>query len=149
MKKILSVILLFIFGLNFSACYSSNNNQVNNNDWSYALPNDYEIWHINSREIVCGKKNTENSILYVVSKYITEFCYNDSFVCLKRVDVPENIYQEIDMTAPDYYIVDTVENETYGPFDKEQYQRKIDKLTITGLSSWIKTTPRPNEASFS
>ncbi len=149
MKK--SIIIAFAVLLCvLTACSSSDlNMQVNNSDWSYILPNDYEIWHINSREIVCGKKNGEQSLSSTVTNYISEFCYNTQYVCLQCVVVPEDLSQPIDKSNPYFYIIDTLNDETYGPFTELEYSEYIGEKSIADLTSWIKTAPRPEGAVFS
>lgn len=148
-KKTLILIIIFLWGQSLTACnWFSINNEVHNNDWSYKLPNKYEINHINSREIICGKRETEHSSSIIIDRYVTEFCFSNQFVSLKCVDVPQDLSEEINRSDPDYYIIDTVNNATYGPFDERRYSEEIEELNVTGLSAWVKTYPRPEGAVF-
>ena len=85
---IISVCIILLFGCD----YIQPDNQLGNNDWSYELPNEYTIWHVNSRSIICGKKHTENSITNVVEDDIVKFCYNDRYVCMQYVDVSDDLW---------------------------------------------------------
>lgn len=146
MKKGFILGFAALLSLFISAC-ASGSNQVYNNDWSYILPNDYEIWHVNARKIVCGKKEGEFALgPHVAGDYITEFCYNNQFVCLKCVVPPEDITVPINLENPDYYIIDTVTDTTYGPLCEATFLEKIRK--ITDLSDWESTTPHPNGAVY-
>lgn len=78
MKKAIITVLLIILLAGGIICGLSM--QPGNNDWEYSLPNEYVIWRINSRNIVCGKKDFEYSISEVGGEYITKFCYNDRHV---------------------------------------------------------------------
>ena len=60
-------------------------------DWTYdKLPNGYEIWHINSEDISLIKTDGDSSDLRI-DRYILEFCYNDSYIGIKRLMIDENL----------------------------------------------------------
>ena len=123
-------------------------NQLSNNDWSYELPNNYVIWHINSRKIVCGKKNTENSITNIVDGYIIKFCYNDQYVCLQCVDVANDSLEDIDESNPQFYIIDTLNEDVNGPLLKNEFEDMLNILIEDSLSTWLPTKPTPDGAKF-
>lgn len=145
MKRVI-VFLFILLSILLTAC--SITNEVKNNDWSYELPNNYVIWHINSREIVCGKKNSPTSISSVVNEYVSEFCYNEKLIGLKCAEVPENINDEIDMSKPIYYVIDLENDILYGGFNEEEYLTKVQEYEYSDLTGWITTKPRPSEAVF-
>lgn len=150
MKKYLVIGVLIIVTLLMGACSIFDfNSKTSNNDWSYALPNDYVIWHINSRRIVCGKRSTEQSIANVGGNYVVKFCYNNQFICLQCVDVPDNLSESIDESNPQFYIINTVNDEIFGPLSKGEYLEKTSDMNFDNLSSWISTKPRPEGAQFS
>ena len=147
MKKIMiSIVLLSTFL--FTAC-DLIENQVANNDWSYSLPNGYAIWHINSHKIICVKQNTLYDASSVVDEFVLEFCYNDVFVCLKCVEISNEINAGIEDSNLFYYILNTEDNNIYGKLTEEEYLLNLQELLITDLSDWIPTNPRPNGAVFS
>ncbi len=145
MKKSIMICIILSFCFFAASCFYCLVPSPNN-DWRYKLPNNYEIWRVNSREIVLGELESEYSLATVVDEYISEFCYNERYVCVKRVDVPEDLNEEIDTSNPEYYIVDTAEDIPYGPYDINEFYDKKEELQITGLSSWIATKPRPEGA---
>lgn len=147
MKRNIAVNIIIILLL-LTSCDIGNVNQVNNNDWSYYFDNGYSVSHVNSRCIIFGKDDGEYSQKVIVPAYISEFSYNYNYVCLKRVDVADDITIPIDKSNPEYYIVDIIKNITYGPFDSEKYTSRIDELNIKNLSSWTSTYPRPDGAVF-
>lgn len=60
-------------------------------DWTYdKLPNGYEIWRINSEDISLIKTDGDSSDLRI-DRYILEFCYNDSYIGIKRLMIDENL----------------------------------------------------------
>ena len=139
--------IMSVFVILLCACNSVDfNNQLSSNDWSYELPNDYVIWHINSRKIVCGKKNTEHSITNVVGDYIIKFCYNDQYVCMQCVEVSNNLLEDIDESNSRFYILDTINEDVYGPLLEQEFKEMINILKADNLSAWIPTKPKPDGA---
>lgn len=121
-------------------------------DWSYdKLPNGYEIWHINSQDIQLIKRDGDRTDRKL-NRYILEFCYNDSYIGLKRLMIDENIpYQdvnieEMDTSNPSYYLVDAVNDVIMGPYTVEEYADQIEALKIETMCNWIKTVPKPEGA---
>ena len=107
---ILIALLIAILMLAFSQAFQ---------DWTYdKLPNGYEIWRINSEDISLLKTDGDSSDLRI-DRYILEFCYNDSYIGIKRLMIDENLpYQEahiedMDASNPSYYLVDTVNAVSY------------------------------------
>jgi len=133
-----------------SACTSNTITYgVNNGDWSYKLPNNYEIWRLNSREIICGKRDGENSLSNVINEnYILEFKYNEHYVCLKCVEATRDLSVEIDESNPNFYIIDTIENTIYGAYTNTDYEDKVKDMGLIFNTNWIKTTPIPEGAKF-
>ena len=146
-----SILLVSIISVSVSllcACaFVDFDNQLSNNDWSYELPNDYVIWHINSREIVCGKRNTENSITNIVEDYIIKFCYNDQYVCLQCVNITNDTLEDIDESNPHFYIIDTLNEDVNGPLLENEFE-DMSSILIDDLSTWLATKPRPDGATI-
>ena len=122
-------------------------------DWSYKLSNGYEIWRINSNDIVLEKVSDE-SYEIALGRYILEFCYNESFVGLKRLSIDDDIpyasvhIDEMDQSNPDYYLVDTENDLILGPMSSDEYYIQIENSGIDNMSDWIKTYPAPKGAEF-
>lgn len=107
------------------------------NDWYYMLSNDYEIWHVNSKENVIGKR--EDDILTdVIEDDIIKFKYNNDFVIIKCLS-KDNEYI--------YYIINMNDNITYGPYNNEEYLNKEKELNID-IDSWINTDSTPKGAKY-
>ncbi|MBQ8164471.1 MAG: DUF3997 domain-containing protein [Clostridia bacterium] len=136
MKKFPVVGLLLFMSLWLSACtFFSLDSQIGNNDWSYKLPNDYEIWHVNSRKIVCGKKASEHSLSNVGGDYVVEFCHNDQYICLKCADASEDFSKNIDETSYQFYIINTINDEVDGPLSEGEYFEKLENMSLNNLSA--------------
>ncbi len=150
MKKFLQFISIVLLIIPLSACTSNTITYgVNNGDWSYKLPNNYEIWHLNSREIICGKRDVDNSLSNVISEnYILEFKYNERYVCLKCVEATRDLSVEIDESNPSFYIIDTIENTIYETYTDTDFEDKIKAMSLVFNTNWIKTTPIPEGAEF-
>lgn len=118
-------------------------------DWSYALPNGYAIWRINSQSIVCGKEEKAEGGGAVLSEqvggdYIVQFCVAESFVCLQSVDPPQReLVESIDTSHPDYYILNTQTGESFGPLTEAEFRQKTEALGLGELSVWTATKPTP------
>lgn len=108
-------------------------------DWSYKLPNSYEVWRINSDEIIVKcVSDTTNSV--EIPSFVKEFSYDDRFVCTRNIlSINENnIFNEA------YYILDTKEKVLYGPFDSmDEFKNKLDEFEIV-VEKWYRTSPDPN-----
>lgn len=108
-------------------------------DWSYKLPNNYEVWRINSKEIVVKYVGEETAEAEIPS-FIKEFSYDDRYVCTRNV---ESVYEN-DIFSEKYYILDTDEQKLYGPYDtQEEFKYAIEELEIS-LAKWYRTSPDPN-----
>lgn len=102
------------------------------NDWHYVLNNDYEIWHISSKEIVIGKR--EGGILTaLVEDSITAFKYNDEYVITKCLN---NDNEEV------FYIINMNNDTIYDSYNESEYLDKIKELNIDIGNDWIKTKNR-------
>lgn len=150
MKKFLYFIFTILLIISSSACTANSVTYgVNNGDWSYKLPNNYEIWRLNSREIICGKSDGNNSLSNIISEnYILEFKYNERYICLKCIKATVDLSTEIDKSNPNFYIIDTLENTVYGAYTSTDCENKIKDMNLIFNTEWIKTTPVPDGAEF-
>lgn len=142
---ILIALLMAILMLAFSQAFQ---------DWTYdKLPNGYEIVHVNSEDIELDKADGD-SLDIKIDRYILEFCYNDSYIGIKRLMIDENLpYQEVhiedmDASNPSYYLVDTVNDVVMGPYTAEEYENQIEALKVDAMCDWIKTVPMPEGAHY-
>ena len=114
-------------------------------DWEYELPQGYCIIRVNSCDIHIGSNNGVK-----VDRFIVSFCYNDRYVCAKRVEVSENdSYDDIMSMVPDdafYCIVDTITNKVYDRLNTKQFEELCTELEVYNLCDWIDTTTKPDGA---
>jgi len=122
-------------------------------DWIYdKLPNGYQIWRVNCEDIkvlvVNGNDLNDNEI--VLDRYILEFCYNNSYIGIKRLPLSKPALDEevvdiksMDTSNPEYYLIDAQNDTLYGPFDVDGYQDQINTLQVQGMCDWIPTVPTP------
>lgn len=122
------------------------------NDWIYdELPNEYEIWRLNSVDIHLIKRDGESTRIRV-DQHITKFCSNDVYIGIERLPVDDSItnasecIEKMNNSTPEYFLVDTVNDVVMGPYTAEAYERQVKDLGIEGLGDWIATVPRPEGA---
>ncbi|MBO4982963.1 MAG: hypothetical protein J6D23_02805 [Clostridia bacterium] len=121
-------------------------------DWSYELPNGYCVSRVNSADISILREREEFSALsyeVVVDRYVICFCYNDVYVCARRLDVPQ--YGgfdplELNVEEADYNIVNTETREVYKGLTEDEYNELCSQLGIIELCDWIDTYPKPKGA---
>ena len=130
MKKIImvSIVVLFLTGC------------AGVSDWSYQLPNNYEVWKINSENIIIKNMNTQNNV-DEISGFVKEFSYDLRYVLTRNIEniSNNNILDEV------YYVLDTKENKVYGPFDSiKELQGRVEEWSIKVPEKWYRTSPDPN-----
>lgn len=115
--------------------------------WTYDLPNNYAIKKTSETSVVLGKyvnnlfEIEENNKQVGVTDYIAEFAYGERYVSLKCLTVAK---KEVNVK---FYIVDTANDNIYGPYyNDETYEAVLEKIVEEELSSWIKTTTKPEGA---
>lgn len=110
---------------------------IKQNDWHYKLNNNYEIWHINTKETIIGKRE-KDILTTIIDDNIIEFKYNDNYVIIKCLNTNK---KEI------YYIINIKDDTTYGPYTKEECLSKEKELNIN-INTWIKTKNTPKKANY-
>lgn len=119
-------------------------------DWSYSdLPNEYEIWHINTHDIALGKMDGEHVFRKTIDEYVTSFCYNTKYIGVQAVQIdPVLPYEEINIEAlnPKYYLLDSAEDIVYGPYTENEYLEQLERIGIVDMCGWMATVPRPDGA---
>ena len=114
-------------------------------DWSYEdLPNSYEVWRINSQDIVVGKVSDNDSFEVKIERFVLEFSYNDRFIGVKQFPIKQDYniaidVKKIDTSNLDYYIIDSNSDTIYGPYNYYEYKNKCDELKVGTMKEWVKT----------
>lgn len=145
MKKRLIIILIFLL-VGIFIIYSITKNPTIK--WTYdLLPNQYAIKKTSNTKVVLGKyinnmfdiKNGDKII--GVEDYIAEFKYGNNYIALKCLEV------EKDNIIIKYYIIDTKNENVYGPYlDEETYNNVALKIIDEDLNSWQETINMPKDA---
>lgn len=131
MKKIFMVMLVIFLLTGCGAGVS---------DWSYQLPNNYEVWRINSNNIIIKDMNTQKNV-DEISGFVKEFSYDSRYVFTRNVDSIEsnNIFDE------KYYVLDTEEKKVYDSCNSvDELNELAEKLEIEIPIKWYRTSPDPN-----
>jgi len=134
------VTVLVIIVVSFTSCSGLN-------DWEYSLPGGYAVIKINSQNVVFSKVESDGTIL--LSRFITDFCYNDSYIALKRIpmdNIDRNEMIDIDsydLSMIEYYLVNIESDELLGPFNFDEYTEKIVEFKVGELCEWTNTKSRP------
>lgn len=132
MKKSLYILSIALLCFVVSSCAGTN-------DWSVALPNNFEVWHINSKDIKIVYTGDATDVKGIPT-FIKEFSFNDRYVCTRNVDRIE----ENNIFAETYYILDTEDKMVYGPYDSiSALLTSADKLQFEGPTNWYRTSPEP------
>lgn len=127
--SILFVVFIFIMSLSKI--------MTGNGDWKYELKNNYQIWKVNSNEIVIGKTEDATSLTPIINDNVVKFKYNDNYVVVGcNNDFKDNNLQ--------YYIINFDTDEIIGPLNKSD----LDKENIDIAIDWIKTKPAPKGAEY-
>ncbi len=129
-KRMIAVLLLSILLL--SACAGAG-------DWSYELPNGYEIWRINGESIVIGVRN--GSALYpVLDGFVEAFCSGERYVAVRMAPSEES--------GETFFLVDTEGGASYFAETEDELFQTCESLGVTDLGDWIETQPAPKGAKF-
>jgi len=117
--------------------------------WRLNFPNSYSLYALNY-SFACVDHLYETAV-----NGLQQYCYNDRYICTAG----NNGVTSFGFSSPDpsvimtttplnytYYIVDTQEQKTYGPFDTEaDFNQQCSDLGVTGLCPWADIdTPPPN-----
>ena len=97
MKKILIFSYIFVLTLCLTSCAGTG-------DWTYKLPNNYEVQHINSKDIVIKCVDSEEASEMIPS-FVKEFSYDERYIYSRNIEdiSSNNVTEEI------YYAIDTLE----------------------------------------
>ena len=142
-QRFLGITIFFIVGMVF--VYLITIPKVEK--WTYDLPNNYAIKKTSGTEVVLGKYVDGLFEVEVDDKqigiedYIAEFSYSDNYIALKCL-IPVD-----DGVLVNFYIVDSLNNNIYGPYEYEDvYTEVVDSIVDEELSDWIETISMPDGA---
>lgn len=116
--------------------------------WTYEkLPNDYVIEKKSETDMVIGKKENNKIITQKegkkigIEEYIAEFSYGENYIALKCL----NPNQKENTVEVRFYIIDSQNEDIYGPYDLEStYLEVKEKIVTEELNDWIKSDTLKN-----
>lgn len=122
-KRIVFITIFFIIGLIIIF-----NIPLPKKTWSKNLINDYII-----------KKDSETSIYLlnkdkvIINDYIAEYSYGKKYILLKCLENSNNLTIK-------FYIIDTINNQVFGPFlDYQEFTKKQEEIIDETMNEYIKT----------
>ena len=140
---IFNTILILVI-LSFSSCIGAGLS-----DWKYELPNEYEMWHVSSKNIKIGLTSSDKNSLTLfngkneligIPPTIVAFSYTTRYVFaivkpntdIEIPDIENNVH---------YYVLDTLNKNVKGPFFEKKYflQLLLNLSLEEELSSWYST----------
>lgn len=105
-------------------------------DWKYELKNNYQIWRVNSQEIIIGKE--EDGVLTPsINENVVKFKYNDNFIVI-------GVNNDFNENNLKYYIINLDTDEIIGPLNEKDLSSQNSNITM----DWIKTKPTPKDAKY-
>ncbi len=135
MKKFF-ILLLIVVSFFLTSCAGLS-------DWSFELPNDYEVWHINSKEIkILYVEGNGNSGKEVIPSFVKEFAYDNRYVYTRNiVNITEN-----NILAEQYYFLDTISQIVEGPYDSlDDLKNCATEKGVEIPNRWHRTSQPPGE----
>lgn len=122
-------------------------------DWEYSLPNDYEIWRVNSQTVVFGK-NEGDHFEQEIERFVISFCHNDRYIGLIRIPMDDIPYNELidietmDRSNSEYYLVDSKKDIICGPYTENEYIKQCNNFGVHDMCEWIETITKPENAKY-
>lgn len=105
-------------------------------DWKYELKNNYQIWRVNSKEIIIGKEE-DGALTPCINENVVKFKYNDNFVVV-------GVNNDFNENNLKYYIINLDTDEIIGPLNEKDLSSQTTNITM----DWIKTKPAPKDAKY-
>lgn len=112
--------------------------------WTYDLPHNYAIKKTSGTEVVLGKYIDDifeveyDNKQVGIEDYIAEFSYSDNYISLKCLEFTD------DTVKVKFYIVDSKNDNIYGPYDTEEtYIKILKKIVDETFGDWIETIKMP------
>ncbi len=128
-KLCMEVILITVLCIFLTSCIGPGQN-----DWSYELPNDYAVWHVNADKI--NIVYTGNGSADEILSFVNEFAYDDRYVFAKS---------EKDTSNEICYILDTTERKMVKSFETlDEMVLYCEKHDIEAPDFWYETSADPN-----
>lgn len=115
-------------------------------DWRLPLSNQYEMWRINSEEIVIGRADGSGGLETVIGSKVTQYFTSGSYVAAIQENVQTDGSSETG--TPSYYLLNAADGALAGPFSSEQELFDYGRTLGISPQEWISTTPAPDGAVY-
>ena len=147
MKRILASIAVILAICFLSACSEPFRFGAAVSDWIFDdLPGGYEIWKINSRNIVLQKRFAdERALKEIIGTYISRIAYDENYIFVQQVTISEDYREPIDLSAPSFFIVSVSDDTIFGPASESDFSLQCDVIEPDKDIEWVDTTDLPSK----
>ena len=114
-------------------------------DWSVHLPNGYEIWRINSQDIVLVKVSPSGGSDTVVSAHINAYWHNERYIGLWCAKDGADDLLGVAPEQDHYYLIDTQTDSVWGLLTPDEFETLCREYAPSGFDVWTKTSSVPAE----
>ena len=119
-------------------------------DWGLELINGYWILKINSRNVLLSKEhdNTTGWSTKINGYYVTSYQLNDKYIFTEGFKNEGNSITDEELENPIiyYYIVNTLTDEIFGPFETyRDFLEQCDLLSIKDNDTWLQFNAKSAE----
>ena len=108
-------------------------------DYGYNIVNGYKLNYNNSSDVRVILENYSGYEEYCLPTKIVEIAWNDRYIIAKQYElVDRNEYKGDTYKIPDknkvnYWILDSLEKERYGPYTLDEFNEQLEFYNITNL----------------
>lgn len=151
LKRFAALFLIISISLLFSSCMLLHlvlPDDPGSRDWKCVLINNYQIAELSAGKIILGKIDDEGIGEIVIEPCVIAYCVNEKYIGIQQKEYSDSQQAVEESISPDYYLVDTVSNDVFGPYTQYEYEQKCTELDIYGMGEWIPTSPRPEDAVY-
>jgi hypothetical protein len=102
-----------------------------NGDFSINLPNNYMVVKIDDNHVEIIPRDGYDESTPIVPSIVSEIAFDDVFILAKQKNI-DNDNKNTDEDKNEYYwILNTKQLRGYGPFTKEEFEKKKEELKIS------------------
>ena len=123
-------------------------------DWTYdALPKNYEVWRVNSLDMVIGQRE-DSGLTHSVEGYVNKFCYNDDFIAVQILHLDRSLSaqeQKLFIARAEnseFWLIDANTDEVFGPYDFSGFGEICTEKNVGELCEWISTATAPEGSHY-
>ena len=147
-KLIETISLLLVAVLVLGGCSAIELPEMGQGDWQIELIDGYYVTRVNSRAIKLTYKEKEDSLsssIVLPNYYIKSYQIYKSFICLEGIRTEGRFAteEELENYSLSYYLVNTINNDTKGPFETlEEFKDICSSSEIHLIQEWIIPQPQ-------